>query len=146
MASSEDKRTKLLWLCVAFQAVYSVCSAQSFSIPVSPIGRPIAVNPVTNKIYTGNEILPYVIAIDGATNESTKIAIGGTPGPIVVNPATNKIYVGFLAALFEPATGERLNNFVQVRTCVGKESCAFIVISMDCKRFGFWNKNEIDRV
>lgn len=59
----------------------------------------IAVNPGTNKIFAGNETLPYVNGIDGATHELTSIEIGGTPGPIVVNPVTNKIYVGFLATI-----------------------------------------------
>ena len=81
----------------------SMCAttfAQSFDVAISPLesGR-IAVNPVTNKICAGNSTLPYVIVIDGMTNETTKIAIGGVPGPIVVNAATNKIYVGFVAGL-----------------------------------------------
>ena len=59
----------------------------------------IAVNTVTNKIYVGNQTLPYVNVIDGATHEVTRVEIGGTPGPIVVNPVTNKIYVAFLATI-----------------------------------------------
>ena len=72
--------------------MFPTCLAQSVGWGVPTAGNVIAVNPVTNKIYTGNETLPYVTVIDGATNEPTKIAIGGTSGPIVVNPVTNNGY------------------------------------------------------
>src|SRR5437016_409751 len=79
------------WLLVALLVlVQGICPAS---------WAQIAVNPVTNKIYAGNETLPYVNVIDGATHQLTNIDIGGTPGPIVVNPVTNKIYVGFLATI-----------------------------------------------
>lgn len=53
------------WLSIvmlaSFLCMWRTCSAQ------------IAVNPVTNKIYAGNQTLSYVDVIDGATHELTKV-------------------------------------------------------------------------
>ena len=88
------------WFFV-FASCLGACSPSSAQSPNSAlsVGNVIAVNPVTDRIYTGNETLPYVTVIDGATNESTKIAVGGTPAQIVVNAATNRIYVGLLESI-----------------------------------------------
>jgi DNA-binding beta-propeller fold protein YncE len=56
----------------------------------------IALNPVTNKIYVTGLDTHDVAVIDGATNSTTKVAIGGAAGlsqKLAVNPATNKIYI-----------------------------------------------------
>jgi DNA-binding beta-propeller fold protein YncE len=54
-----------------FLGMCSTCLAQSVAVDVATTGNVIAVNPVTNKIYTGNQTLPYVTVIDGATHELT---------------------------------------------------------------------------
>ncbi len=56
--------------------------------------KPMALNPVTNKIYavtTRNNL----VVIDGATESITEIPVGGDslPGCVAVNPVTNKVYV-----------------------------------------------------
>jgi YVTN family beta-propeller protein len=61
------------------------------TISVSANPGPIAVNPVANKIYVING-LGSVVAIDGATNTATTIAVSW-PIDIAVNPVTNKVYV-----------------------------------------------------
>jgi YVTN family beta-propeller protein len=55
----------------------------------------VAVNPVTNKIYTvNNDNVRYAMTvIDGATNSTATVGVGTDPGAIAVNPVTNKIYV-----------------------------------------------------
>jgi YVTN family beta-propeller protein len=55
----------------------------------------VAVNPVTNKIYTVNNdnIRCTATVIDGATNSTTTVSVGQSPGAIAVNPVTNKIYI-----------------------------------------------------
>ncbi len=64
----------------------------------------IAVNSVTNKIYATNScgnhpncVYPYppgtVTVIDGATNNTTTVNVGGDPRALAVNSVTNKIYV-----------------------------------------------------
>ncbi|HKW88267.1 MAG TPA: hypothetical protein VJN21_05885 [Candidatus Acidoferrales bacterium] len=77
------------------------------SLPILPVARgqtsaaelaiqesnETRINLVTDKFYTGNEMVPYLLVIDGATNYQEKIPIGGIPGQIVVNPVTNKFYV-----------------------------------------------------
>jgi YVTN family beta-propeller protein len=53
----------------------------------------VAVNPVTNRVYTS--IPGSVTAIDGAINASTStspVSTGNSPQTVVVNPVTNKIY------------------------------------------------------
>lgn len=54
----------------------------------------VAVNPVTNKTYVSNYDSYNVTVLDGKTNATTTVAVGGSPGPVAVNPVTNKIYVG----------------------------------------------------
>jgi YVTN family beta-propeller protein len=53
----------------------------------------MGVNPVTNKIYVPNLYSNNVTVIDGATNTTTTVAVGGGPAVVAVNPVTNKIYV-----------------------------------------------------
>ena len=53
----------------------------------------VAVNPVTNKIYVANFEDSSVTVIDGATNHTTRLAVGAEPLCIAVNAVTNKIYV-----------------------------------------------------
>jgi YVTN family beta-propeller protein len=59
----------------------------------APPGLPIAVNPVTNRIYTAGGTTLTVI--DGSTNMIVGNAtVGFVPTGIGVNPVTNTIYVG----------------------------------------------------
>ena len=69
----------------------AVCFGQVVTA-VLPGGARPAVNPVTNKIYylSSNNL----IVVDGATNTTTTVPVGLSPGNVVVNPATNKVYVG----------------------------------------------------
>jgi YVTN family beta-propeller protein len=63
----------------------------------------VAVNPVTNQIYVANSCgndptctsfgTGTVTVIDGATNNTTSVNVGGFPDAVVVNSVTNKIYV-----------------------------------------------------
>ena len=54
---------------------------------------PIAVNPVTNRIYAVSYADGTVTVIDGASNASVATLSVGSPGAIAVNPVTNMIYV-----------------------------------------------------
>jgi YVTN family beta-propeller protein len=53
----------------------------------------VAVNPLTNKVYVANRDSNNVTVIDGATNNTTTVAVGIQPFAVAVNPLTNKIYV-----------------------------------------------------
>jgi DNA-binding beta-propeller fold protein YncE len=55
----------------------------------------VAVNPVTNKIYTvNNDNIRYTVTvIDGATNSTSTVSVGQGPSAVAVNPATDKIYI-----------------------------------------------------
>jgi YVTN family beta-propeller protein len=75
------------------------------TIPVGVEPGPIAVNPSTNRIYVANvggctQVNPVcaavgntVTVIDGATNATSTVQTGLSPGGLVVNPVTNRIYV-----------------------------------------------------
>jgi YVTN family beta-propeller protein len=55
----------------------------------------VAVNPVTNKIYVANYISPgaSVTVIDGATNDTSLVAVMNYPEAMALNPVTNRIFV-----------------------------------------------------
>jgi len=53
----------------------------------------VAVNQVTNQIYTANFGSNTVTDIDGATLTPTNITVGNSPSELVVDPVSNKIYV-----------------------------------------------------
>lgn len=65
------------------------------------LSRPLAVNPVTNKIYVANNCgndpgcnsPGTVTVIDGATNNTTTINVDYEPRHVAVNRVTDKIYV-----------------------------------------------------
>ncbi|MFY9910337.1 MAG: chitobiase/beta-hexosaminidase C-terminal domain-containing protein [Candidatus Sulfotelmatobacter sp.] len=63
----------------------------TISLPAE-IPRGVAVNPVTNKIYVANSQTDNVTVIDGASDNSTTVAVGSTPFAIAVNAETNQIY------------------------------------------------------
>ncbi len=72
----------------------TVIDGATNSTTTVPAGAgPVAVNPVTNKIYVGNFNSNNVTVIDGATNATTTVAAGSNPFALAVNPVTNKIYV-----------------------------------------------------
>ena len=56
----------------------------------------IAVNSTTNKIYVTSNSVSGVTVIDGATNNTTIVSVGGGPEPVVVDPIKNRAYVGQL--------------------------------------------------
>jgi len=53
----------------------------------------VAVNSVTNKIYVANQASDNLTVIDGTTNLTITLPVGGLPIDVAVNPITNKIYV-----------------------------------------------------
>jgi YVTN family beta-propeller protein len=63
------------------------------TIPAGTLPYSVAVNPVTNKIYVGNDHSSNVTVIDGATNATVTVAAGPGAAATAVNPVTNKIYV-----------------------------------------------------
>jgi YVTN family beta-propeller protein len=66
-------------------------AAATVSVGTHPNG--VAVNPVTNKVYTVNQGSNNVTVIDGATNATTSVAVGTGPIVAAVNTLTNTIYV-----------------------------------------------------
>jgi len=54
-----------------------------------PLPRPVAVNPVTIKIYVANETAGSVTVIDGATKSGSVLA-GSSPDAVAVNPVTEQ--------------------------------------------------------
>jgi len=64
------------------------------SVPViGSVPQPLAVNPVTDRIYVANQGANAVTIIDGATNVTTSVPTADGAYALAVNPATNKIYV-----------------------------------------------------
>ena len=64
------------------------------TVPVGDTPVALAVNPVTNKIFTVNQYGNSVTVIDGATNAiAATVKVGQLPGAVAVNAVTNKIYV-----------------------------------------------------
>jgi YVTN family beta-propeller protein len=74
-------------LLVSFGAV-----AQTVPFPPAPTVK-MAVNPITNKVYTLNEFDNTVSVFDANTGNTKTIAVGPRPQYIAVNPVTNKVYV-----------------------------------------------------
>jgi YVTN family beta-propeller protein len=60
----------------------------------TPAPSAMAVNPVTNKIYVTSVLSNNIVTvIDGATNNTTTVAVGNIPQAVAVNSVTNQIYV-----------------------------------------------------
>jgi len=59
--------------------------------PLGPIA--VAVDPLANKIYVANVNTNSVTVIDGATNNTTSIAVGTNPQAVALNSSTSKIFV-----------------------------------------------------
>src|SRR5215510_11181072 len=88
----------LVWLSVPLLVLWtSEKSARNDTmqgnLAVGPGPFAIAVNPVTNKIYVGNDGGSTVTVIDGTNNSTATVTTGTSPAAIGVNTATNKIYV-----------------------------------------------------
>ena len=64
-------------------------------IPVGANPMSVAVNPVTDRVYVGNQNGGSVSVIDGATNKTIglPIPVGQGPTGVAVNPTTNRVYV-----------------------------------------------------
>jgi hypothetical protein len=62
-------------------------------VPVDLNPGALAVNPVTNKIYITHSRPANVTVLDGATDDTTHVAVGQDLGAMVVNSVTNKVYV-----------------------------------------------------
>jgi DNA-binding beta-propeller fold protein YncE len=82
---------------ISASSVHAQYSTTTLDIGPAP-GR-IAINPVTNTIYVGRNVLGSgstsntIVAIDGGTNAVSTIAVGGPSSVPTVNAVTNQIYV-----------------------------------------------------
>jgi YVTN family beta-propeller protein len=56
----------------------------------------IAVNPVTNKVYVGDDVSDDLTVIDGSTNATTTVSVGSSPFALAINSVTNTIYVAMI--------------------------------------------------
>ena len=77
---------------VALISLLSTAALAQVSWPPSPSVK-LAVNPVTNKVYTIDEAGRSVIVQDFAKGTTRTIGVGSRPYYIAVNPGTNRIYV-----------------------------------------------------
>jgi len=95
---------RLLVLIAVTLAVTSFPAVAQVVVATAPTGigpDAVAVNPVTNKTYVANycgndpncQSKGTVTVVDGATNNTTTVAVGYYPDALAVNSATNKIYV-----------------------------------------------------
>ena len=88
--------SRLLHLAATLIGLAALLAAPAFanhlSYPPSPLVK-VAVNPITNKVYTVNEFSDTVTVTDGATGQSRTIPVGPRPQFLVVNPVTNRVYV-----------------------------------------------------
>ena len=75
-----------------FMLALPAAFANHLAYPPSPLVK-VAVNPITNKVYTVNEFSDSVTVTNGATGASTTIPVGPRPQFIVVNPVTNRVFV-----------------------------------------------------
>jgi YVTN family beta-propeller protein len=74
----------------------------------------IAVNPVTNKIYTCNDA-GTVSVLDGATETVTGVTVGTTPEAVAVNPVSGKIYTAnYGAGTVSVITGTTVTKTITV--------------------------------
>jgi DNA-binding beta-propeller fold protein YncE len=67
----------------------ATCTTQA--LPLAALPFAVAVNQVTNQIYTANIIANTISAIDGATLAATSFAARQEPAALAVNSTTNKI-------------------------------------------------------
>ena len=93
--STKNRSIGVLTVCLAVAASIGIASADwvTATVPASSFPSSVALNPVTNKIYVGNEAGDCVTVIDGATYARSTVIVGNKPMAIAVNPVTNKIYV-----------------------------------------------------
>ena len=89
-------RSRLLHFAATLIGLVALLAAPAFanhlSYPPSPLVK-VAVNPITNKVYTVNEFSDSVTVTDGSTGLSQSIPVGPRPQFLVVNPVTNRVYV-----------------------------------------------------
>ena len=89
-------RSRLIHLAATLIGLAALLAAPAFanhlSYPPSPLVK-VAVNPITNKVYTVNEFSDTVTVTDGTTGQSQAILVGPRPQFLVVNPVTNRVYV-----------------------------------------------------
>jgi large repetitive protein len=95
---SRAKRWGLLGLLAGFCLFVGVIAAHAQSVTatifVGSNPQGVAVNPVTNQIYVGNQSSNTVSVIDAATNTVTAtIPVGSNPHGVAVNQPTGLIYV-----------------------------------------------------
>jgi DNA-binding beta-propeller fold protein YncE len=83
-------RTLLAGAFVLVQLAFGA-AAQTTLPPAPP--QKIAVNALTNKVYTANYDADTVTVFNAATGTSVPIAVGDGPLFVAVNPATNRVYV-----------------------------------------------------
>jgi len=85
---SAKRRNTMLTVCIALATCVGIASADwvTATVPVGSFPSSVALNPVTNKVYIGNEVSDYVTVIDGATDRKTTVIVGNLPYAIAVNP------------------------------------------------------------
>jgi YVTN family beta-propeller protein len=79
-------------LAGAFLLAQLAFGAAAQTLPPAPPQK-IAVNSLTNKVYTANYDDDTVTAFNAATGTSVPIPVGDGPLYVAVNPATNRVYV-----------------------------------------------------
>src|SRR6476469_8284927 len=64
------------------------------TVPVGELPAGLAVDPITNRIYTADTNSDTSSIVDGATNTLLdEVAAGNTPFSVAVNPITQRVYV-----------------------------------------------------
>jgi YVTN family beta-propeller protein len=98
-AAIHGKRKTLLTLMLLLLSTVSAFGQSVVAnVRVGGIPMAVAVNPVTNRIYTANFASNDVTVIDGATNSITTVKDPNAraPSAVAVNPMANKVYVANL--------------------------------------------------
>jgi len=67
--------------------------SQSIVATLPVAGSQMAVNSVTHQVYVANNSAGTVTVIDGGTDSTTTLQVGGSPTAVAVNEVTNQIYV-----------------------------------------------------
>ena len=88
LANSSDTVAGTCGTCFAALGPIATTVSTGGNYPVA-----IGINETTNKVYVVNRGSDSVTVIDGATNNTTMVAVGHFPEAIAVNAVTNKIYV-----------------------------------------------------
>ena len=82
-----------IWLaCPAWVTAQGVIADIPVAGRYGPVETAVAVNTVTHRIYVADST-GTVTVIDGVTQATTTLQVGGQPSAVAVNETTNKVYV-----------------------------------------------------